>query len=401
MNEKNVQIYNYRWIVLLLFMFANITIQMLWISFAAVTSHAMVFYVVEETSIYLLSLVFMVVYIPVTFIATWLIDKYDFKIGAGVGAVLAGVFGLLRFFAGTNYMLVLIFQIGVAIGQPFLLNTMTKMSANWFPDSERTTATGLGMISVFIGIGLGLFVTPFIVEGISFEAMLLIYGLLALSTGLLFVVFVKNRPPTPPSLEITSEKVFVFEGLKKLFTNVNFLILFVVFFIGLGIFNTITTYIEGICLPRNFDSTFAGILGGLMLIGGIIGALVMSTLSDKYKKRKILMIASILMATISLFVISFAVDAILLLVFGFLFGFGVVSASPVALEYAVEATHPVPEASSNGMLMMVGQIGGILLILGLENMQLQPSGDYFPALILQTILLAIALVLVFFLKEKK
>ncbi|MFX1535420.1 MAG: MFS transporter [Promethearchaeota archaeon] len=399
MNEKNIQIYNYRWIVLLLFMFANITIQMLWISFAAVTSHAMAFYQEEELSIYLLSLVFMIVYIPVTFIATWLIDRYDFKIGAGVGAAFAGVFGLLRFFAGTNFMLVLIFQIGVAIGQPFLLNTMTKMSANWFPDTERTTATGLGMISVFIGIGLGLFVTPFIVEGISFEAMLLIYGLLALSTGLLFVVFGKNRPPTPPSLEITSEKVFVFEGLKKLFTNVNFLILVVVFFIGLGIFNTITTYIEGICLPRNFDSTFAGILGGLMLIGGIIGALVMSTLSDKYKKRKILMIISILMATASLFVISFAVDAALLLVFGFLFGFGVVSASPVALEYAVKATHPVPEASSNGMLMMVGQIGGILLILGLEDLKL-PSGDYFPALILQTILLAIALVLVFFLKEK-
>ncbi|MFX0065064.1 MAG: MFS transporter [Candidatus Hermodarchaeota archaeon] len=398
MNDK-IQIYNYRWIVLLLFMFANITIQILWISFAAVTSYAMAFYVVEELRIYLLSLVFMIVYIPVTFIATWLIDKYDFKIGAGVGAILAGVFGLLRFFAGTNYMLVLIFQIGVAIGQPFLLNTMTKMSANWFPDSERTTATGLGMISVFIGIGLGLFVTPFIVEGISFEAMLLIYGLLALSTGLLFVVFGKNRPPTPPSLEITSEKVFVFEGLKKLFTNVNFLILVVVFFIGLGIFNTITTYIEGICLPRNFDSTFAGILGGLMLIGGIIGALVMSTLSDKYQKRKILMIVSILMATISLFIISFAVDAILLLIFGFLFGFGVVSASPVALEYAVKATHPVPEASSNGMLMMVGQIGGILLILGLEDLKL-PSEDYFPALILQTILLAIALVLVFFLKEK-
>ncbi|MBY9014457.1 MAG: MFS transporter [Candidatus Lokiarchaeota archaeon] len=401
MEEKDIQIYGYRWIVLLLFMFTNITIQMLWISYASVTSAAMAFYNVEELSIFLLSALFMIVYIPVTFIASWTIDKYDFKIGCGIGALLAGIFGFLRFFAGNNFTLTLIFVIGIAIGQPFIMNSVTKLSANWFPESERTTATGLGMISMFLGIALGLLITPLIVVDLGFLMMLLIYGILALCSGVAFLVFVKNKPPTPPSTTTVSEKVLMFEGIKKLFKNKYFLILLITFFFGLGIFNMITTYIEVIVIPRGFDSTYAGILGALMLVGGIVGCVVMSGLSDKFHIRRILLIISVLIATVSLFIITIATDGILLAISGFFFGFGLLSASPVALEYAADITKPVPEASSNGLLMMIGQIGGIFFILGLSDLKMEITGDYFPALLLQAIFLLILSVLTFFLKEEK
>jgi MFS family permease len=399
MSEENIQVYGTRWTVLLLFMFPNLVLQILWISFATVTTDAMAFYnVTDELMIYLLSMSFMIVYIPVAFLASWLIDKYDFKVGAGIGAVLTAIFGFLRIFTVGSFELVLIFQIFLAIGQPFLLNSVTKLSANWFPESERTTATGIALISSFLGNAIGLFLTPFLAL-ISFQSINIVYGILALASGILFIVFAKNKPPTPPSSEIRTEKVFMVEGLRQLFKNKDFLILFAVFLVGLGVFNTVLTFIEGIVIPRGYDSTFAGILGGLMLIGGIVGSFVISVLSDKYQKRKILCIISLLIASVSLFVISLAsIDAVLLL-FGFIFGFGLISAAPVALEYAVDATSPVPEASSNGMLMMIGQVGGIIFILGLEDLQMPVTLDYFPALILLTILLAICFVLAFFLKE--
>ncbi len=399
MTETNIQIYGSRWKVLLLFMFVNITLQMLWISFASITIEAAAFYSVAELEILLLSLVFMIAYIPITFLASWIIDKYDFRIGAGIGALLAGIFGFLRFFAGNDYTMLLIFQIGIAIGQPFVLNSITRLSANWFPESERTTATGLSMISQFIGIMLGVLITPFIVGAINIPIMILIYGLLALISGVLFFVFVKNKPPTPPSSEISREKVLMGEGLKQLFLNKYFIILFLTFFFGLGIFNFITSYIELIVVPRGFDATDAGLLGGLMLIGGIVGCVVMSTLSDKYKKYKMLLIISIIMATISLFIITFTSDPILLYLFSFLLGYGILSAGPIALEYAVDLTKPVPEASSNGMLMMIGQVGGIIFILFFEGFT-TPLGDYFPTLLFESIFLLVVLVMVFFLKEK-
>ncbi|UCC20569.1 MAG: MFS transporter [Promethearchaeota archaeon] len=398
MSEK-IQVYRFRWIVLLLFMLENITMQILWISFAPVRSLAVTFYGVDFLLIDLLAMSFMIVYIPITFLSTWIIDKYGFRIGAGIGAIIAGIFGLLRFIAFSDYSMVLIFQIGIGIGQPFILNAVTKLSANWFPDSERTTATGIALLSQFLGIALGMFITPILVIGNNLLPMLLTYGIISMITGIIFIIFIKDKPPTPPSKEISDEKVFMFEGLRTLFTNKYFIILFVLFFLGLGIFNTITTYIEGIVIPRGYDQNFAGILGALMLLGGIVGSIIMSTLSDKFRKRKILLLISLMIATISLFIITFAYDAVLLNLFGFLLGFGILSAGPVGLEYAVDLTKPVPEASSNGMLMMIGQLGGILFILSLEDVTI--NGDYWPALLIQAILLLVAFVITFFLKEKR
>ncbi|MFX1555111.1 MAG: MFS transporter [Promethearchaeota archaeon] len=398
MSKENVEVYGFRWVVLLLFMLVNITMQILWISFAPVRSVAASFYEVDELFIDLLAMSFMVVYIPVTFLSAWMIDKFGFKIGAGLGAIIAGIFGLLRFFAFEDYFLVLLFQIGIGLGQPFILNAVTKLSANWFPDNERTTATGIALISQFLGIALGMFMTPILVSGDNLLPMLLIYGVISLITMILFVVFVKDKPSTPPSRDVIEEKVLMSEGLRKLFTNKHFIMLFILFFLGLGIFNTITTYIEGIVEPRGYDTDFAGILGALMLLGGIVGCVIMSTLSDKFKKRKILLIISIFIATVSLFMITFTEEKIMLITYGFLLGFGLLSAGPVGLEYAVDITKPVPEASSTGMLMMVGQIGGILFILSLEDVKI--NNDYWPALLIQTILLVIALIIVFFLKDK-
>jgi len=399
MSNQNIQVYRYRWIVLLLFFFANVVSNMLWTTYAPVTSLAMEFYGVDEFYIILISLMFLIVYIPITFLASWLIDKYNFKVGAGFGAVLMGVFGFLRYIADNNYVLALIFSIGIAIAQPFLLNTITKLSANWFPNKERTTATGISLIATSIGIALGMVATPILVIRISFRSMLLIYGILALISSLLFLIFAKNKPPTPPSTNLTTERVFMFEGLRMLFSNRNFMILAVIFFLSMGVFNMIMTYIELIVIPRGYDSIFAGILGMLLILGGITGTIIMALLSDILNKRKIIIIISLFIATISLLVFSCTSDEILLLTSGFFFGFGLMGAGPLALEYAVDATKPVPETSSNGILMMVGSLGGIVMIISLENVKI--SGDYFPALIIQTILLAFCFVLAFFAKEFK
>jgi hypothetical protein len=47
----------------------------------------------------------------------------------------------------------------------------------------------------------------------------------------------------------------------------------------------------------------------------------------------------------------------------FILGFFLVSALPIGLTYAVEKTHPVPEATSNGILMLSGQITGIIFVI--------------------------------------
>ena len=390
----------YRWIILILFMLVNICSQILWISYATVTLKATSYYNVSEFEILFLSTIFMIVYIPVTFIASLFINKYGFRIGVGFGALLNGAFGFLRFLAGPNYLLILLFTTMIAVSQPFFLNSVTLLSANWFSESERTTATGFSVISQLLGIALGMFLTPILVIESSFEVMLFIYGLASLIIGILFAILARDRPPTPPSIKINKENIILKGGLKLLLFNKLFWILIIIFFVGLGAFNMVTTYIELIVAPRGLMAIEAGNLGGIMLLGGIIGAIIMSTLSDKLRKRTLLIKISLIITVAAFFVISFANNAIMLNIFGFLLGFGLLSVGPVLLEYAVDISVPVPEASSNGMLMMVGAVGGIIFILGFEGFT-TPSGDYLPALIVLSILSLVSFILSIFLKDVK
>jgi len=396
--EDRVQVYTYRWFLLIVFMLGNVSLQVMWISYATVTLEAATYYNVGEFEILFLSTIFMIVYIPVSFFATWFINKFGFRIGVGLGAMINGVFGFLRVFAGPNYFLVLFIQIAISVSQPFFLNSVSLLSANWFPESERTRATGLSVNSQLLGVALGMVLTPIIVVTYNLEVMLFIYGLYSLIIGIIFVLIARDKPPTPPSLTIKTEKTVLKGSSRLLFRNKQFLIIVVIFFVGLGAFNMVSTYIELIVAPRGLTAIDVGNLGGLLILGGMIGAILMSTLADKLRIRELLIKISLVIGAVSFFVISFASSTAMLYLFGFLLGFGLLSVGPVLLEYTVDITVPVPEASSNGMLMVVGSISGILFILGFEGFT-TPSGDYFPALMVLSVLSLITFLLSFFLKE--
>ncbi|GAF90639.1 unnamed protein product, partial [marine sediment metagenome] len=184
MNEPSVvRTHGYRWAMLVVFMLAIAANQLLWISFAPITGDAAAFYGVGDLAIGLLSLVFMVVFVVVSIPASWVIDTYGIRIGVGIGAVLTGVFGLLRGLLAADYTWVLVSQIGIAVGQPFVLNAIAKIAGRWFPLNERATATGLASLAIYVGIFAGVAVTPMIVLRSSIPTALLVYGVISAAIG--------------------------------------------------------------------------------------------------------------------------------------------------------------------------------------------------------------------------
>ena len=393
MTEKSFKIYGYRWIVLAVFMGAIAANQLAWITFAPITSVAARYYGVSDLSIALLSMIFMFVYIVVSIPASWTIDTYGFKVAVGIGAVLTAVFGLIRGLAGDNYTLVLISQIGIAIGQPFILNALTKVAARWYPIQERATASGLGSLAMYIGIVLGMMLTPYLVLRSSIDSMLLVYGAAALLAGALFLIFAREHPPTPASPPGLEERSLVFDGLKQMIRMRDFVLLLAIFFIGLGVFNSVTTWIEDILRPRGYSILQAGVVGGLMVIGGILGAVVLPALSDRYRKRVPFIILALAAATLGLVGIAFAQNYSLLLLSAFVMGFFLLSAGPIGFQYGAEITYPAPEGTSNGMLLVMGQISGILFILGMDAFKNPDTGSMSASLLVLAGLMVIGLLL--------
>ena len=136
MNEQKFTVYPYRWVVLAVFMFINLTIQMLWIGYAPITGPAARVLWRNRSADRAAGDVFMIAFIPLSIPASWAIDTYGFRIAVSIGAVLMGIFGLLRGLAGANYSLVCWSTIGIAIAQPFLLNAWTKVPANGLPSTS-------------------------------------------------------------------------------------------------------------------------------------------------------------------------------------------------------------------------------------------------------------------------
>jgi len=198
MEQSQFKTYGSRWVVLLGFMVVIAVNQLLWITFAPITGDAASFYSVSDLSIGLLSMCFMIVYIFISIPASWIIDTYGIRIGVGIGAGLTGIFGLMRGLVASDYSWVLIAQIGIAIGQPFILNAITTIAARWFPSKERATAAGLGSLAMYLGILLGVGLTPYVTIQSQISGMLMIYGIISVVAVFVFFAFVKERPPTPP-----------------------------------------------------------------------------------------------------------------------------------------------------------------------------------------------------------
>lgn len=382
------KLYGYRWVVLAVFMFINLTIQILWITYAPITGPAAVFYGVSDLQIGLLAMSFMIAFIPLSIPVAWVIDTYGFKLAVSIGAVLMGVFGLLRGFSSTNYSLVLWSTIGIAIAQPFLLNAWTKVPANWFAIEERATAVGLVTLSNLIGTALGLVLTPILTETISIPTVQLIYGGIAAVSSVLFVLLTKERPPTPPGPVGSEVRALMLDGLKHALTVKPFLLYLFVSFIGLGIFNGVTTWVENIIRPRGFTPTDAGTLGALMLAGGVLGAVIIPPFSDKQRKRQPYILLGLILAIPGLAGLAFASSAWLLFVSAFFMGFFLVSTSPIGMQYAAEVTHPTPEGTSNGLIQLFGQ-ASVVFVYIMEALK-TPRGSFTPALLLAIGLLIIS-----------
>lgn len=409
------KVYPYRWVILLVFMLINMVVQIQWLAHAAVARPAAVFYEGQFdpssfVNIDFLAVVYMLVFVAMSFPASYVIDTYGIRVGISFGAGLAGVCGLMKGLLGDDFAAVVIAQVGLAVAQPFILNAVTAVSVRWFPLRERGMAAGLSALAQYLGIVIAMIATPFMVGsdptepgyGMGFERMLSIYGWLTFGVAVVTLVLLRERPPTPPSLEALPKQAFA-KGIRHILSQRDMQITLYLFLVGLGIFNAVSSMTDSIAAEAGVEDS-DGLIGGLMLIGGIVGASTLPLLSDKLRKRRIFLVICVLGMVPGMLGLTFAGDLsadpatahTISLASSFVLGFFIMSAGPLGFQYAAEVTHPAPESTSQGMLLWVGQITGMLFVAGMSV----DNGRYLPAFMMAfCVLSALSAVVVLFLRE--
>jgi MFS family permease len=284
--------------------------------------------------------------------------------------LLNGVCAFLRIFAvaPNDFWLLFALQTGVAAGQPFLYNAISKLCARWFPPAERATASGLANLGFFVGMLLSELFSSMLFQSIGLFGMLLVFGILGLVVTVAFIGLAKDHPEHPYGDTRRLEWAEIKGHMKNLFKNRFAIVHAVIGFIGIGYFNMLLTEIQNITAVQNVTDDQAGLIGAMVFIAGIIGLLILPALSDKLfaagktYARRLFMLMCFAVATPMLILLGFVADLNTVYILMAIIGFFLLSSFAIAMQWVAEGTAPIPESQSNNLLMYMGQIGGILFI---------------------------------------
>ncbi len=369
----------YRWVVLSVYALLQFVAILLNFTFAPVTGEAVVFYQVTPLRIGFLSMISLIVTLFLQIPGSYAVDTWGIRRSLGLAAILLGLFGFSRGVFAHSYTAVVICTWGFCLSNPLVFNSMTAVAARWFPLEERAAAVGAALVALYCGLIVGMGATPLLTARYGIPGMLKLYGGLSVFASAAFLLFSREAPAAAPGgWQVQREPVLA--GVRRMFTrSVNLRLLFV-WFITLGVWNALMTWVEQMISPRGFSSVQAGAVGAAMQVAGIAGCVILPIASEKLRRRKLFLLISCLSLLVALAGFAFASSFELLLAAVACYGFFGMGGSAVSYQYATEVSYPVPEATSQGLLIWAGQISGVLFIYGMDVFR-APSGAMTPSLV--------------------
>lgn len=197
----------------------------------------------------------------------------------------------------------------------------------------------------------------------------MVFAIIAIISAFISIAFTREKPLVSPPGPVEPKEDMSLASIKKLFTKRAFLLPLIICFISMGIFNAFLTLIEAILVPRGISSAQAGIIGAVFVVAGIIGAVVLPIISDKLHVRTPFFVGVIALLIFLYLGLTFIENFVLLVIAAGITGFSIMGVAPILFQYGTEAAYPIQEGTSLGVILLMGQISGILFIYLFEVLQ--------------------------------
>ncbi|MGH2906593.1 MAG: MFS transporter, partial [Solirubrobacterales bacterium] len=314
------------WVSIAAYALAAAANQMLWLTFAPITSESALHYGVSEDAIGWLSEIFPLLYVVLAVPAGLLLDRWLRPVLVGAAALTAAG-GCLRLVHDT-YAFAFAGQVLVAIAQPAILGAVTKLASERLEPESRTLGISLGSAGIFAGavaaLALGATVgardqlRPLLVSG----AVVAVVAALAIAVAL-------RRPGTHEA----GESVAIGRReLRAIYGDSVLRRLSLIAFMGFGVFVALTTWLQVLLEPAGVSSSTAGWLLVGMTVAGVIGSVLLpEPVAERQRERYFLRGAAICVA-LSLMALAVSGEVAVAAVAVALIGLFLLSALPVLLE---------------------------------------------------------------------
>ncbi|MGZ4128747.1 MAG: MFS transporter [Actinomycetota bacterium] len=348
------------WGVLAAYVFLVGASHVLWISFASVTLAGSRAYHTSDTSIGLLVTVGPLCSAIFSIPAGLVSDRIGYRRPLVWAGIATSIFAFLRP-AVSSFPLLLLLTIGMLVPQPFLINAIADLVNRHFPERESATATGIGTMSIFLGITVGVALTPTLVDAIGVRGSQLAYAGVSL---IALAVFARISPRFVPDRLSHPEEIPIRAALRRVLHSRTQWLLSLVIFCGFGFYLGITNWLEEIVRPRGIGSSRAGLIAGMITLAGIFGSVALGALSDRWRRRKPFVILAGLVAAPCLWVLGHNGSFGFLIAIAAVMGFFLLAALPVAIAVVSEDKDLGPAVGSTGVgvILMFGNLGGVVIV---------------------------------------
>lgn len=298
MKNKARRFTTYRWTIYSILVIANMISFFHRMSIGATSKYLISTFNMSSVTFANLSSTYFYIYMIMQIPAGILADTIGPRKIISTGTLLAG-FGTILFGISANIFQIFLGRLLIGLGVSVVYISVLKTLSNWFKESEFGGIIGLtAALGNFGGI---LAQTPLVLlmAAITWRNSFIAIGIFTILTSILAYLIIRNSPSDMgfPPIEKSEgkeknideeDKINLWESVKSVFSNKD---IWPLFFIFAGFYGAFSSFVGTWGVAYIMEVYELSIIAStnsitLVVLGHIIGAVVIGSISDRMKKRK-------------------------------------------------------------------------------------------------------------------
>ncbi len=342
--------------------------QVLWLTYAAITTETARHYGVSVGAVGWLAEIFPLLYVVLAIPSGILLDRWFRPVLAG-GGLLVALGGLLRL-GGDTFAWAMAGQVTVAVAQPVVLSAVSKLAGEYLPVEERAAGISLGSAGGFVGMLIALLLGPTLGGHGHIERLLVVEAVLAGLPALALAVTLRR-----PGHESSEHAAIAGNAARALWALPSMRTLCGLVFVGFGIFVALATWLQTLLQPSGVSETAAGALLVAMVVAGVVGCAVLPPLVARRGIERNFMRAAVIVGCVGCVALgvipSLAGRAVVIVAMGLM----LLPALPVILT-STERLAGSAAGTAGAIVWMAGNLGGLVVALLVQILVHHPMAAF-------------------------
>jgi predicted MFS family arabinose efflux permease len=329
--------------------------QVLWLTYAAITTETARHYGVSVAAVGWLAEIFPLLYVALAIPAGILLDRW-FRPVLAAGGALVALGGFVRL-GGDTFAWAMAGQVAVAVAQPVVLSAVSKLAGEYLPVDQRADGIAVGSAGSFVGMVLALLLGPTLGGHGHLERLLAIEAVLVALPVVALALTLRR-----PGQESDEHAAIAGNAARALWALPTMRTLCGLVFVGFGIFVALATWLQTLLQPAGVSETAAGALLVGMVVAGVLGCAVLPPLVARRKGERGFMRSVVLVGCFGCVALG-AVPwiggrAVVLAIMGVF----LLPALPVILT-TTERLAGAAAGTAGAIVWMAGNLGGLVVAL--------------------------------------